>query len=103
LAILSLNPNMKNGKSKLIEAVRQLGNNWDRAGALVPGRTNAQCSVGWRHHLDATIDQKAAYFSKWTLEEDAKLTEGVTELSNSDRVQVAALVPARTNNQCRVE
>jgi hypothetical protein len=53
--------------------------------------------------LDATIDQKAAYFSKWTLEEDAKLTEGVTELSNSDRVQVAALVPARTNTQCRVE
>jgi hypothetical protein len=36
---------------------------------------------------------------KWTVEEDAKLTEAVTEFGY-DWVQVAALVPGRTNGKC---
>jgi hypothetical protein len=38
--------------------------------------------------------------SKWTVEEDGKLTEAVTELGN-DWIGVATLVPGRTNVQCR--
>jgi hypothetical protein len=38
--------------------------------------------------------------SKWTVEEDGKLAEAVTELGN-DWIAVATLVPNRTNVQCR--
>jgi myb proto-oncogene protein len=37
----------------------------------------------------------------WTPEEDAKLTEAVTEFGGNDWVRVAAMVPGRTNKQCR--
>jgi hypothetical protein len=36
---------------------------------------------------------------KWAPEEDAKLTEAVTELGTGNWIQVAALVPGRTNDQ----
>jgi hypothetical protein len=39
-------------------------------------------------------------YQKWSPEEDAKLTEAVTEFVN-DWVRVATLVPGRTNKQCR--
>jgi hypothetical protein len=39
--------------------------------------------------------------SKWSPEEDAKLTEAVKELGDTDFLVVAEMVPVRTDTQCR--
>jgi hypothetical protein len=83
--------------AKLAVAVTECGNEWVQVAVLVPGRTNGQCRQRW-----STIDQMTPHFQntgRWTGEEDAKLTEAVTEFGN-EWVRVAALVPGRTNNQC---
>jgi myb proto-oncogene protein len=88
---------------KLIEVVKELGKNWARVAAMVPGRTNRQCRRRWSDYLDPTIDQTLANMGnkgKWTTEEDAKLTGAVKELGKN-WARVAALVPDRTNRQCR--
>jgi hypothetical protein len=85
--------------AKLTDAVKQFGNNWVPVAALVPGRTNKQCRERWIKCLDPTITQTPA--GKWTPEEDAKLAKAVTELGTRDWVQVAAMVPGRTNVLCR--
>jgi myb proto-oncogene protein len=69
---------------------------------MVPGRTNRQCRQIWLLALEPTIDRTTArYKGKWTPEEDAKLTDVVTDYGDSNWVRVAAMVPGRTNNQCR--
>jgi hypothetical protein len=102
-----LNPDIKNGEwsleedVKLIEGVKQFGdNNWVQIGALVPGRTNTQCSERWRRQMDPTTDHTIAQFTEWTVEEDVKLAEAVTEVGN-DWFRVGALVPGRTQDRCR--
>jgi hypothetical protein len=80
---------------KLTDAVKQFGNNWVLVAALVPGRSEYQCRYRWVECLDPTINT-----GHWTPEEDAKLTEAVTQLGK-DWVQVAAMVPGRTNKFCR--
>jgi hypothetical protein len=81
--------------TKLTEAVTKHGNNWAAVAALVPGRSNAQSRKRWNYSLDPDINS-----DKWTVEEDATLTEAVTNLGD-DWVRVAMLVPGRTNLQCR--
>jgi hypothetical protein len=81
--------------AKLIEAVKKLGEDWTAAAVLVPGRTKAQCCARWVDTLDPSINS-----GKWTLEEDAKLTEAVKE-HGKKWVAVAAMVPGRTNVRCR--
>jgi myb proto-oncogene protein len=82
--------------AKLKEAVKEhSANNWDAVAALVPGRTHGQCRYRWLTSLDPSLNR-----GRWTAEEDAKLTEAVTQLGN-DWVRVAAMVPRRTNIQCR--
>jgi hypothetical protein len=85
--------------TKLTDAVKQFGNNWVPVAALVPGRTNKQCRERWMKVLNPIIAQTPA--SKWTPEEDAKLAKAVTELGTRDWVQIAAMVPGRTNVLCR--
>jgi myb proto-oncogene protein len=94
---------------KLTEAVTQLGKDWAKVTALVPGRTRGLCRSRWVHYFDPTTNQTSARSGKWTPEarsgkwtpeEDAKLTEAVTELGN-DWTAVAAMVPGRVNTQCR--
>jgi hypothetical protein len=86
----------------LTEAVKQHGDNWVGVAKLVPGRSNNQCSTRWHRHLSPTIKGTLPLKKgKWTAEEDAKLTNAVTELGNNDWMQVATLVPGRTNIQCR--
>jgi hypothetical protein len=85
---------------KLAEAVTQLGKDWAKVTELVPGRTREQCRRRWVHYFDPTTNQTSARSGKWTPEEDAKLTEAVTELGN-DWAAVAAMVPGRVNTQCR--
>jgi Myb-like DNA-binding protein BAS1 len=64
---------------------------------MVPGRTNTLCRQRWVHTLDPAIGVK---MGKWTPEEDARLKEAVKN-HGTDWVAIAALVPSRTNEQCR--
>jgi myb proto-oncogene protein len=85
--------------AKLTEAVQDLGkHSWGAAAALVPGRTNIQCRARWVHTLDPTNGKN---LGKWTQAEDAKLAEAVQNLGKHSWVAVAAMVPGRTNIQCR--
>jgi myb proto-oncogene protein len=83
--------------TKLIEAVKNHGTNWVAVAALVPGRTNDQCRQRWMLSLDPDIGKS---LGKWTPEEDTKLIEAEKK-HGTNWVAVAALVPGRTNNQCR--
>jgi hypothetical protein len=82
----------------LTEAVKKYGKNWVAIAAMVPGRTDIQCRPRWIHTLDPTNRKNAG---KWTPEEDAKLTEAVKKHGKDCWVAVAAMVPGRTNQQCR--
>jgi hypothetical protein len=96
----SLEPDINKGKwtveedAALIGAVKQGGKDWARVAALVLGRTNRQCRQRWDHSFNP--DTNTLKYKAWTVEQDAKLTEAVTEFGN-DWVRVAALVPGRTN------
>jgi hypothetical protein len=102
---LRLDPNInrKLGKwtaeeeARLTSAVKKCGNDWVAVAALVPGRTNAQCSIRWSHTVDPSINRK---MGKWTAEEEAKLIDAIKKCGK-DWVAVAALVPGRSNKDCR--
>jgi 3-keto-L-gulonate-6-phosphate decarboxylase len=83
--------------TKLAEGVKRHGTDWVEVAALVHGRTNRQCRQRRTQTLDPGIRKKAV---KWTQEEDTKLIEAVKR-HGIDWVAVAALVPGRTNLQCR--
>jgi phage gp37-like protein len=99
--------NRKNGKTrvcwkpeedtKLAEAVKKHGTDWVKVAEMVPGRMNHQCRTRWVDTLDSTIGKSAG---KWAPEEDIKLTEAVIKYG-ADWVAVAAMVPGRSNHQCR--
>jgi myb proto-oncogene protein len=97
----SSDPDTKSGNwtveedAKLTVAVKEFGEDWGAVAAMVPGRTNAHCRRRWANSLAPDINS-----GKWTAEEDAKLTVAVTSHGN-DWVRIAALVPGRTNIQCR--
>jgi hypothetical protein len=103
----SLDPSLdrKTGKwtteegAKLIEAVKKCGKDWAAVAALVPDRTRVQCRQRWIFSADPSIDRVIGK-CKWTLEEDAKLIDAVKKCGK-DWATVAALVPGRTNEQCR--
>jgi hypothetical protein len=92
--------------AQLIEAVTKHGNSWIAVSSLVPGRTNAQCRQRWDRSLDPNIqvalDVATARKNKnlWSKKEDRTLIQGVKKHGNS-WVAVAALIPGRTNTQCR--
>jgi hypothetical protein len=87
--------------AKLIDAVAKCGNDWVAVAALVPGRTREQCRTTWTlRFVVPTIEGTSTRTGKWTAEEDAKLIDAVTKCGK-DWVAVAALVPGRTNAQCR--
>jgi hypothetical protein len=84
--------------AKLTAAVKEHGdNNWVRAAALVPGRTNKQCNHRWVKYLGPDVNT-----GRGTAEEDAKLAEAVKEHGDSNWTAVAAMVPGRTNIHCRL-
>jgi myb proto-oncogene protein len=68
-----------------------------KVATLVPGRTNKQCRSRWVDKLDPANVKKP---DKWSSEEDKKLTEAVKK-HGKDWVAVAAMVPGRTNQECR--
>jgi hypothetical protein len=83
--------------AKLTDAVKKYGSDWPRVKALVPGRTIGQCYRRWPN---LNVNE-----GKWTLEEDAKLILAVRQRGSDFYwnywVTVAAMVPDRTNSQCR--
>jgi hypothetical protein len=83
--------------AKLTEAVKRHGTQWVLVAKMVPGRTNRQCRMRWV----ATVDPANEMKGKWTLEEDAKLTEAVKKYGIHHWVAVAAMVPGRKDMQCR--
>jgi myb proto-oncogene protein len=81
--------------AKLTEAVEELGKDWVRVAAMVLVRTNQQRRYRWVMNLDPNVT-----LGKWTVEEDAKLTDAVKEHGVNNWVAVGALVPGRTKRQC---
>jgi hypothetical protein len=84
--------------AKLKEAVQKLGRKWVAVTAMVPGRTNTQCHQRWVNTVNPAIGKN---LGKWSTVEDAKLTEAVQKLGKYCWVAVAAMVPGRTEIQCR--
>jgi hypothetical protein len=88
---------------KLKGGVREHGTkNWKKLAALVPSRTKSQCCKRWHDTLGSNIHPATARTGKWTADEDKKLKDGVREHGTKNWKAIAALVPGRTNNQCRM-
>jgi hypothetical protein len=85
---------------KLKDAVQKHGNDWVAIAALVPGRTRRQCWSRWHDVLNHIIDRTTARTGKWKEDEDIKLKNAVQKHGNG-WVAIAALVPGRTNIQCK--
>jgi hypothetical protein len=101
--VQTLDPaNGKKGKwkpeedAKLTEAVKKHGKKWVAIAATVAGRTDKQCRNRWTQALDPANWKKGG----WTPEEYTKLTAAVKE-HGKHWVEVAAMVPGRTDEQCR--
>jgi myb proto-oncogene protein len=86
---------------KLTDSVKKHGKDWVAVAAMVPGRTNSQCRERWIKSLDPANENKGKPRISWKPEEDARLTEVVKKHGKDCWVVVAALLPSRTNNQCR--
>jgi hypothetical protein len=91
---------------KLKNAVQTYGgNNWAAVAALIPGRTKEQCCNRWRKVLDPSIDRSTELKGVcWTAVEDSKLKDAVqTHCGKNCKnwAAIAALVPGRTEPQCR--
>jgi hypothetical protein len=100
--------------AQLIEAVKKHGSCWVKVAALVPGRTDMSCRQRWVMTLNPdrasnTVEPvtpatplPASYAPRrnWKGEEDAKLSKAVKN-HGKDWVAVAAMVPGKTNDQCR--
>jgi hypothetical protein len=105
--IENLDPDINSGRwtaeedAKLTVAVKEFGTKWARVAATVPSRSNIQCRHRWVTHLGPRIDHTSARAGKWITEEDAKLIEAVKKHGDNHWVAAAALVPGRTNTQCR--
>lgn len=87
----------------LREAVKLHGcKEWVAIIALVPGRTNVQCSSRWKYALNPSIAIARATGRKgaWTEGEDDQLKDAVHMHSGKDWALVAALFSGRTKGQC---
>lgn len=60
-----------------------------------PYATTSQCQTRYVRSVDPSIKREP-----WTLEEDARLRKAVEAFSNS-WIDVAGVLPGRTNDQCR--
>jgi hypothetical protein len=74
---------------------------WGAVAVIVPSRTQMQCMRRWKETLDPSIDRVSRHKGKWAEDEDSKLRDAVKTYGAKDWVAVAALVPGRTEQQCR--
>jgi hypothetical protein len=68
---------------------------------LVPGRTRNQCCKKWHNALNPNVDRTAGRARTWTTDEDSNLKGAVQTHGGKNWAAIAALVPGRTNSQCR--
>jgi hypothetical protein len=88
--------------AKLTEAVRRHGNSWVEVAELVRGRTSHQCRIRWVGTVvPAYVNNGRIPRRSWTTEEDSKLAIAVKK-HGKKWVKVAAMVPDRTDSQCRL-
>jgi hypothetical protein len=73
---------------------------WAAVAALVPGRTENQCSNRWKDVLVSNIAPTAGRTGTWTEDEDSKLKAAVQTHGGKNWREIAALVPGRAENQC---
>jgi hypothetical protein len=85
--------------SNQIEVVKKHGNHWVAVAPMVRSRTSEQCRSRWTHILDPANGNKHEPRRLWKLE-DVKLTDAVKK-HGKNWVAIAAIVPGRTNVQCR--
>jgi myb proto-oncogene protein len=83
--------------AKLAKAAEKFGQDWVAVATLVPGRTNQQVRYRFFTSLYGTITGSKR---RWTQEEDTKLIDAVGHYGE-DWGEVAAMIPGRTNLQCR--
>jgi myb proto-oncogene protein len=86
---------------KLKNAVTLGAKNWEEITLMVPGRTRQQCLNRWHDVLDFSIDSTTARTGKWTEDENKKLREAVEAHGGKNWEEIAAMVPSRTQKQCR--
>jgi hypothetical protein len=77
------------------------GKNWGAISALVPGRTKKQCWNKWKDVLDPNLGTVSGRKGKWTAVEDSWLTEVVRKYGGKKWHGIAAMVPGRSEKQCR--
>jgi hypothetical protein len=95
-------------EAALKSAVKKVGTKWVLVAALMPGLTNEQCRKRWiaapKREQAKTSKPKAwddrAPRNEWNAKEDALLKSAV-EKCGTKWVEVAKLLPGRTNEQCR--
>jgi hypothetical protein len=93
---------LANEDSMLKDAVQTHGDkNWGAIAALVPSRTEKQCTRRWRDVLDPSIDRTTKLPVYWAEDEDTKLKDAVLTHGDKGWNEIAALVPGRTKSQCR--
>lgn len=69
---------------------------WQQIAQSVPGRTDVKCRERWANVLDPNIKR-----GSFTAEEDNVLRKAVLEGGEGKWAAVAALLPGRTDSQCR--
>jgi hypothetical protein len=87
---------------KLKDAVQTHdGKDWIAISVLVPGRTKKQCRDRWKKRIDANRSTSSGRMGTWVEEEDSKLKDAVQTHGGKKWGATAALVPGRTEKQCR--
>jgi hypothetical protein len=86
---------------KSIDPNRSTVKDWAAITALVSDRTQYQCRHRWRTAFDPSIVRSSGRKGKWTSVEDSKLKDAVQTHGGKNWGVIGALVPGRTNGQCR--
>lgn len=83
---------------RLLAAIRRYGlNDWTNVSRFVGnGRNRCQCSQRWQRSLNPLINKNS-----WLPAEDQTLLSAVRELGVHSWMKVSALLPGRTDVQCR--
>jgi hypothetical protein len=76
------------------------GKNWAAIAALVPGRSQNQCSRRWHKALDITFERPTSRTGKWGEDEVIKLKKAIEIHGDKNWGTIAVLVPGRTKRQC---
>jgi hypothetical protein len=86
-----------------LKGARQMhgGKNWNKIAAMVPGRTQKQCSNRWYNVMDRSIALTAGSMGTWTEDEDLELKVAVQKHGGMNLNKIAAIVPGRTKSQCK--